>query len=453
MTTPTPKPPRKPTPVEKKEASERGLVEITRTFSFITPLFGGGVWVNPDENQRQCKDCDPITLARGNAIRGQLRFWWRATHGLRPPPDGGLHNLETLREREDVLWGNASLPSQVNLRLKWPSESPLKRGPTVNVFEMSQNKVGNWNPRAVEGKGDLAYATFPLQPKAGLRDKLEPGTLREVEGSAELLLTCPSDKQKEVEDAVDAWLTFGGLGGRTRRGFGALQAKEPQDPEALLKRLQEGLEPISGVAGLAQARLCVRSNDPAPSTGLAALQAGLQKLRLFRQGEGIARTDRKTTGNPYPGRSWWPEAESLRRLTKTSDPSHEDPLVGLGDVFPRAAFGMPIIFHFKDKGGGHPPKPPDPPDRTLVPVCKERRASPLIIRPFPQDDGYAVMALVLHDPAAQGENCVLKEQPQAGVLLTQLTPADAQKLTSKPHPLPLNNQTDVLNAFLDYFLT
>src|SRR5579862_2869390 len=51
----------------------------------VTPLFGGGV--DPGEN-------DPHTLIRGTAIRGHLRFWWRATRGARFKDAGELAEEE-----------------------------------------------------------------------------------------------------------------------------------------------------------------------------------------------------------------------------------------------------------------------------------------------------------------------------------------------------------------------
>jgi CRISPR-associated protein Cmr1 len=253
-----------------------------------------------------------------------------------------------------------------------------------------------------------------------------------------------------VECAVDAWLTFGGLGGRTRRGFGALKADPPKHPQTLFDQIQAlGLRPLQGVAGFAGATLAIRQVTHA--NALNALETALGRLRQFRQGENTARTHRGH--NPAPGRSWWPEAESIRRITGQSDPKHAMPLVALGrDVFPRAAFGMPIIFHFKDNNSRAPsPRNTDPSDTTLMPVDAERRASPLILRPFysTSNNTHKTMALALRDPAVASEQCRL--HPVADDVSTTLTQQEAAHLTRNPQPLPLNKETDVLAAFLSFF--
>jgi CRISPR-associated protein Cmr1 len=60
------------------------------------------------------------------------------------------------------------------------------------------------------------------------------------------------------------------------------------------------------------------------------------------------------------------------------------------DAFPRAEFGLPIVFHFQGRG--------EPPDTTLQPVVdgagQERMASPLILKPLALADGQAVPIIV-----------------------------------------------------------
>ena len=49
------------------------MITQTRSYKLITPLFGGGVEAGKnDENI-------PVN---GKCIRGQLRFWWRATREI-----------------------------------------------------------------------------------------------------------------------------------------------------------------------------------------------------------------------------------------------------------------------------------------------------------------------------------------------------------------------------------
>ncbi len=74
------------------------VVVHERKYELITPLFGGGV---------KAGETDPITVINGKSVRGQLRFWWRATRGGQfgklPDP------ITKLREAEVAIWGAASI--------------------------------------------------------------------------------------------------------------------------------------------------------------------------------------------------------------------------------------------------------------------------------------------------------------------------------------------------------
>ena len=61
-----------------------------RRYKLITPLYGGGV---------KAGEVDTVTPIRGTAVRGQLRFWWRAIRGGQF--DG---NLAKMKEKEDEMW-------------------------------------------------------------------------------------------------------------------------------------------------------------------------------------------------------------------------------------------------------------------------------------------------------------------------------------------------------------
>ena len=67
-------------------------VSETRTYTLITPLFGGGV---------EPRAPDPVTVIRGASIRGHLRFWWRFCMAHR------FATTAELKAAEDLLWGAA----------------------------------------------------------------------------------------------------------------------------------------------------------------------------------------------------------------------------------------------------------------------------------------------------------------------------------------------------------
>jgi len=76
------------------------------------------------------------------------------------------------------------------------------------------------------------------------------------------------------------------------------------------------------------------------------------------------------------GRSLWPEPDAIRDIRRESAPIHSTPINGDGD-FPRAKFGLPIIFHFRTDAH----RAGDPTDNTLViDKDRDRFASPIIVK-------------------------------------------------------------------------
>lgn len=365
-------------------------------FKVVTPVFGGGVRIDPECPHQ--KPIDPITPVRAASIRGHLRFWWREWYKTQ-----GNHDVAAMREREGEIWGLASQPGQVRIAVM---TQPTK-GQSINVYELRQRPNGKWglNPIASE----LAYGAFPLQtPDAQLQSPdraiREAGPLTPLSGPVKLRLNFPTKWSEDVNAALDLWLSFGGIGGRTRRGFGAIST-------------ERGRAQHLGFETFEVARGNVR-------TAQSALEAGLEKYKNFRQARGPGRERR-------PGRSKWPEPDEIRRLTNQWHRDHE-PRCEIRK-FPRAAFGLPIIFHFKDRD--------DPqPQITLQPKGLERMASPLILRPINRGDSWVCIGLrlphrMIRELEVKGRNWTIN-----GALSHQ----DAKQLG-----LP-GNEADVIQAFANY---
>ncbi|MFZ1753938.1 MAG: hypothetical protein WBO46_01600 [Caldilineaceae bacterium] len=143
-----------------------------------------------------------------------------------------------------------------------------------------------------------------------------------------------------------------------------------------------------------------------------------------------------------PGRSFWPEPDEIRRRTRAKE-SH--PPRHPVRKFPRAAFGLPIIFEFKreDVAAGDPWK------TTLQGLDHDRLASPLIIRPIACTDGAVGLAAILEAPIQPPGGWLLKDVPNS---LTH-PPIEAELAnTAEANTInPLQNvggETDVLLAFL-----
>lgn len=389
-----------------------GMVRQVRRYELITPLFGGGVVP---------QQADPVTTVRGAEIRGHLRFWWRACRGGQY---GG--SLARMKEAEDALWGagggeQGPKPSQVILET-----TVLNSGRPFVVRDRQGNTVPIGHFRSL-----YSYVAFPLQ------QNLSAIVLQGI--TFDLIISFPAKQQEEVEAALWAWQNFGGIGGRTRRGFGALCCTHIDDrpfqlpsTESVRDTLRQGLAvhvvPGAAIPGLPHlgptTQLQTTDNK---QDSLLAWQHLIQKLKKFRQDR-----DRKPQSN-QPGLSRWPEPDAVRRRFPGQRFTHAArPGV---DKFPRAAFGLPIVFHFKDAG--------DPPETTLQGGTVGRLASPLLLRPLRCADGAVGIGMILQGTRNVPGGWQLHNAPGNPSVATTLDAADAAAIPA------LRGQPDVLLAFLN----
>lgn len=413
-------PPNTPPDVVKRDIP--GLINETRRYKVITPLFGGGV--TPGE-------ADPVTVVRATEVRGHLRFWWRATRGGQF--DG---NLAEMKAAEDRIWGSAAThgkpgPSPVVITL-----TTLQDGKPFRAVDRYGRSVANiGHPSSID-----SYAAFPL------RDKVSPQVVEGVE--FELSIAFPkavneSDITEDVEAALWAWETFGGIGARTRRGFGALQCthagghpRTAPNASRLKSEIEQGLKQHLA-AGAWPTNVPHLSADPTryvisgSGEPIAVWRELVKKLRSFRQ------------SRVGYHRSKWPEPDEIRRRARTHKSTHAP--VHPVRKFPRAAFGLPIIFEFKRED-----VPPEPQRTTLQAANHERLASPLILRPIacaePQQT--VGLATILEAPTTPPGGWLLKDapiHPTDPPIQARLSKTEANSI----EPLrDVGGETNVLLAFL-----
>ena len=312
--------------------------------SVITPMFGGGA--KAGEVGREF----PV---RAPSIRGQLRFWWRLLHGVR-----GLRG-NALKEKECALWGGVFAASSDG------DKAALQHASRVGVFI----KEGAGQSVVLKPVKDAQYALFQFRDKSGVLPEFDfdLGVVCEPQLCSEL--------KEQLERSLRAWANFGGVGARTRRGCGAVFCPE------LAFENEEEARALAVSCGL---RVWTKECDSKQS--IVAWKEAVGCLREFRQGKDVGR-------NGTRGRSRWPEADTIRKLTGQCDPRHEavyPPDHPYG--FPRAVFGMPIGFRFKTSG--------DPKScQQLLPVGAQRMSSPVILRPLRLKDGRVLsMAVFLPEP-------------------------------------------------------
>ncbi len=428
------------------------LITQVRRYRLITPLFSGGV--TPGVN-------DEVTLISGKAVRGHLRFWWRATRGGRFGSDG----LATMREAEKKLFGAASTrkdprPSNINISI-----SDISTGEQEKPY-FEKNKVSkDWEK--------LAYAAFPLEKE-----------LNSVTRKVQFTLTISFPRQKEIEDdmnaALWAWETFGGIGARTRRGFGALH----------LVRLDGNVTPALKanpvkVAGSITERLgehvlegdwpqSVPHLSRTLSFHVTELQTAADSLNAAKDAWGslvsALKWFRQRRQKGTYGRSLWPEPENIRELTgqRLNKPINGR-LKSYGkipphvDKFPRGAFGLPLIFHFKNENKESPfDKDLDPADTTLKGGLydvernkyRERFASPLLLRPLACGTNQAVgLAAILEGPREPPEGLTLMGAALSPTTVyAEVTAKEAKQIDALREAAKGKQDdepVDVLKAFLE----
>lgn len=405
---------------EPPELPKVGQQQIVLGYELVTPMYGGG-----KESQKP----DMAMPVRASAIRGQLRAWWRLLASSQ-------YDAKTLRTEEFDLWGgpDKNTPKASRVMLQVRHVDKVKADPWATYEKRPDGRYAGL-PKP-QPWANAAYALFPAQGKAsGASIEQPPHELIKAGMTFELVIgfSAPINaKQQELLwQSVRWWSQFGGLGARTRRGLGAIQLKQVSDhslKETLLKNID---------AKEAQQHGCTLVKIGRPSRDATqAWTDAIGKLQRFRQGVDLGRNAGQQANRP--GRSRWPEADSIREVMRKSDPQHR-PVHPARQSFPRAAFGLPIIFHFQSRT--------DPGDTSLNPIFNgkkaERMSSPIILRPTndAQDRWFATALLLPHEHVKS----LRLDLSNNDVAYWSANKANQVK------PIANHNGTDALDAFMNYF--
>lgn len=382
--------------------SQRSSERTTREYeiSVVTPLFGGGV---------EAGTLDETLPIRGTSIRGQLRHWWRATIG---------HRLDDrMWQREEEVFGSTDFPSPLSVTvLEQPAVHRVdpsygdKFGPIAYaLFSAIENQ------RQVAKEGSNFRMQLSWESTTELQRRRSAQNAQRKKDGRSLLPPAVEDIGVDITVALQAWCTLGGIGARTRRGCGAIFCKE----------LATQLPKLPCTVLIASPQ----------RSALEAWQGAVKAYRDFRQSP-RGRKHQKTIGTrngpktiQVPGRSHWPEADSIRKLTGSGlkpapgssptsaaadeDPSdHSVPVVpeDVLPAFPRAILGLPINFHFADGPGKNRPgqSNKDPQDVQLVPLLPgstdsvDRMSSPVITRPLWRDGKWCAGVIILEQHLPSG---------------------------------------------------
>ncbi len=179
-------------------------MRLEATCRVVTPMF--------------CSGADGVRAElRLPSFKGVLRFWWRALAWRRHDGD-----LEAIREREDQLFGSAGGgQSRVRMRLAPSDEAPqvCEKGSVLTV-PGGDRPVG-------DGARYLGYGVmeaFASRHKGTEKGQLTRACLR-APFDFTVQMRCGALDEEDrslLRDALIALGTIGGMGARSRKGYGSL---------------------------------------------------------------------------------------------------------------------------------------------------------------------------------------------------------------------------------------
>lgn len=324
--------------------------EIEAVYRVVTPLFCAGADARSAE-------------IRLPSFKGVLRFWWRALAWSRLNGD-----LEAIRNQEDTLFGSAGGgQSRVLMRLGLglcPSVVPEGRRLTIPGQK-----------RRVVGQGARYLGYGVMEAFGSTKKGTEAGQLTRACLRAPFDFTVhlrsrglTADQADSLKDALVALGVMGGLGARSRKGYGSLTMQSLRVDGRETWRESRSSE---GLRGTLQA---LRSNDgPASWPAYTALSGRTRNLLVFsNQKEPMELLD--LIGRELMRyRSWGHRGRVLGQRSERNFKDDHDLMKGARrHTHPRhprrISFGLPHNYGrgFRDQVG--------PYDSSL-----DRRASPLFI--------------------------------------------------------------------------
>jgi len=176
------------------------IEKVNYEFEVVTPMFLGGA----DQNEAEL---------RVPSIKGMLRFWWRAI--------SDKSTISDLKEEEGELFGSTDEKSKIFIKIDNPDISVSK-----NLFNGKKFKV------------ETSRGTFPID----ILHYLAYGPLNYVKGKGNVVIKeyIPAGEKfvlsiiaqksvfEEIDKALSYLLTFGGIGAKSRNGFGSLYCENIQ---------------------------------------------------------------------------------------------------------------------------------------------------------------------------------------------------------------------------------
>lgn len=366
--------------------------EITATYRIVTPMFLGG-----ESHQVDSK------VFRNASFKGALRFWWRALNWGRMLKNAGQNKteaLKTLHAEEGRLFGKASdgeNSQQSRVRLSSTLQNAKVVGINSNDKDMNDlsyllglglyanNDKGPAGQKGVQRSriagGAMVSFTLDFKPQERHQGKDQGITDSDIEN---------------IKQAVIALGLFGGLGSRSRKGFGSLAIQSIKGVDGKTQKF-DGIDDIKQfIAGIdfsaagdapLSAFTCDTRIDQSEKgrDATQVLKTVCNQLHAYRDGT-VGRSGRLNN---------FGEDRVLAKSAQQGQPIPSLP--------ERAIFGLPHNYQWKEAGD---------PKLEIAPSSSERnrRASPLFIHvhEFPDKSFVAIQTLLSTTFLPQGTQIALK---------------------------------------------
>jgi CRISPR-associated protein Cmr6 len=229
---------------------EPARLEHEETLKLVSPAFLAGA-------RQQAEDCD----LRPATLRGLLRWWWRTMHV-------GFVTAEQLRWLEAAVWGDTRQGGALRLCVERQAQPRAKqydlrdRQDRFRVARAFQNEHQLCDPPQRTTQG-LFYATYGMDDGGRQRHFLDPGTSwkvrltarkgrysewnergKEVRGQP----LCARDILEQGKAALWLLCHLGGVGSRSRKGFGSLADLQGLSLDQC-KKLGQDFRQVCGLTG------------------------------------------------------------------------------------------------------------------------------------------------------------------------------------------------------------
>ena len=204
---------------ENEAAPPERLASARFDLRLAAPAFLAGA-------KQSCEDCD----LRPATLRGLLRWWWRTLHAAHVDRD-------TLRRLETVVWGDAQAGGPVRLAVDFVSGAAPERHPGKDDRQFLDRHELQRPGRERKVTQGLFYASYGMAEGGSYRWLRPAGSTWRLTVTAcdGRLATSPGSGPVPIpacqlleQASAAVWLLvrFGGVGSRSRKGFGSFDDVE-----------------------------------------------------------------------------------------------------------------------------------------------------------------------------------------------------------------------------------